>query len=157
MTETDAAAEAWAELNSALADIEQNWVGQPGGEISGEERAARRYLVANSLQHAFDAWFEADPVRPMFYRWLSPTKKLLGDNPDSLYYFAPIRDDRSYRITGNVGAATFTSFTIEKGSDAGHAAKPGRPGCGRGRRDARRSDPARPRRETRRRRRRPNR
>jgi len=54
---------------------------------------------------------------------VTSTRKLLGDNPDSLYFFAPIRDDRDYRITGNVGAAVFTSFTVEGGSAAGHAAK----------------------------------
>ncbi len=118
-TETDAAAEAWAELNSALADIEQNWVGQPGGEISGEERAARRYLVANSLQHAFDAWFEADPVRPMFYRWLSPTKKLLGDNPDAVYYGTVTDPAGTYRIRGNISGAVYTSFTVEAGAHDG--------------------------------------
>ena len=47
----------------------------------------------------------------------------MGDNPDSIYYFAPIRDDKTYRITGNLGAAVFTSFTIEGGSFDGHAAK----------------------------------
>jgi hypothetical protein len=57
-------------------------------------------------------FLEADPERPVSKSYVSPTRKRLGDNPDSLYDFAPIRDDRGYRITGNVDGAAFTSFTI---------------------------------------------
>lgn len=87
-------------------------------EIGEGERA-----IAHILSTALSFWLEANPERPAFQLYVTPNRKLLGDNPDSVYYFAPIRDDRSYRITGNVGAATFTSFTIESGSNDGHAAR----------------------------------
>jgi hypothetical protein len=87
-------------------------------EIGEGERA-----LAHILQTGLSFWLEANPDRPVFQLYVTPTRKLLGDNPDSVYFFAPIRDDRSYRITGNVGAATFTSFTIEAGSQNGHAAR----------------------------------
>jgi hypothetical protein len=79
--------------------------------------------MAHILHTGLFFFLEADPERPVFKTYVTPTRKLLGDNPDSLYYFAPIRDDRSYRITGNVGGATFTSFTVEGGSSEGHAAR----------------------------------
>ena len=81
------------------------------------ERAAGRYLVANALQHAFQFWFEADPKRPLFHRWLSTTKKLLGDNPDAVYYGAIADPEGSFRIRGNVHGACYTSFSIETGSE----------------------------------------
>ena len=87
-------------------------------EIGEGERA-----LSHILYTALAFWLEADPERPVFQRYVTPTRKLLGDNPDSIYFFAPIRDDRNYRVTGNVGAAPFTSLTIEAGSSDGHAAR----------------------------------
>jgi hypothetical protein len=86
--------------------------------ISEAERA-----IAHILWTGLNHWLEADPNRPVFQRYVTPTRKLLGCNPDAIYFFAPIRDDREYRVTGNIGAATFTSFTLEKGSDQGRGAR----------------------------------
>lgn len=91
--------------------------------FSPAELAEAERALAHILYTALDFWLEAKPHRPVFKPYVTPTRKLLGCNPDSVYYFAPIRDDKSYRISGNIGAATFTSFTIERGSDAGHAAR----------------------------------
>jgi hypothetical protein len=115
----DEAAVAFTELTAALADIEANYVGPPDGEHSVDERAARRFLLANSLQHGFQCWFEADPKRPLFHRWLSPTKKLLGDNPDAMYYGAVADPAGSYLIRGNVHGACYTSFSVEAGANEG--------------------------------------
>ena len=93
------------------------------GYTDPEEIGEAQRSMAHILQTALAFWLEADPERPVFQRYVTPTRKLLGDNPDSIYYFAPIRDDRSYRVTGNVGAAVFTSFTVERGSHDGHAAR----------------------------------
>lgn len=90
---------------------------------TADDIAEGQRAIAHILHTALYFWLEADSDRPEFKPYVSSTRKLLGDNPDSIYYFAPIRDDRSYRITGNVGAATFTSFTIEGGSGEGHAAR----------------------------------
>ena len=93
------------------------------GYTDPEEIGEGERVLAHILQTGLAFWLEADPERPVFQLYVTPTRKLLGDNPDSIYYFAPIRADRSYRITGNVGAATFTSFTVEAGSHDGHAAR----------------------------------
>ncbi|MEM9174073.1 MAG: DUF1214 domain-containing protein [Myxococcota bacterium] len=91
--------------------------------FSQEELAEAERALAHILYTGLDFWLEANPQRPTFRRYVTPTRKLLGCNPDSIYYFAPIQDDKTYRITGNVGAAVFTSFTIERGSHEGHAAR----------------------------------
>ena len=115
----DAAAAAYVELAAALGEIETGYIGPETGMHSPAERASRRYLLANALQHGFQCWFEADPARPVFHRWLSPTKKLLGDNPDALYYGAVTDPAGTYRIRGNVQGACYTSFSVESGAQEG--------------------------------------
>ncbi len=114
---------AWAELAEALAQIEAEYVTAERGMTTAQERAAGRYLVANALQHGFQCWFEVDPKRPVFHRWLSPTKKLLGDNPDAVYYGAVCDPAGTYRIHGNVHGACYTSFSVETGAMEGHLSK----------------------------------
>jgi hypothetical protein len=119
----DAAAAAFAELSATLGEIEAGYIGADRGMHTPEERAAGRYLVANALQHGFQCWFPVDPARPFFHRWLSPTKKLLGDNPDAVYYGAIVDPAGSYRIRGNVHGACYTSFSVETGAQDGHLSK----------------------------------
>ncbi len=119
----DASAGAFAELAEMLGEIEAGYIG-PGRRMhTPEDRAAGRYLVANVLQHAFQFWFDSDPKRPVFHRWVSPTKKLLGDNPDAVYYGAVVDPAGTYRIRGNIHGAVYTSFTVETGAQDGHLSK----------------------------------
>lgn len=120
---SDAAAAAYRDLAATIDEIEAKYVGPDRGMHTAAERAAGRYLVANALQHAFQCWFEADPRRPIFQRWLGPTKKLLGDNPDALYYGAIVDPACEYRIRGNVHGACYTSFAVEAGARDGHLSK----------------------------------
>jgi hypothetical protein len=116
----DAAATAYRDLAATLTEIDAKFITPERGMHSPEERAAGRYLVANALQHAFQCWFDADPRRPIFQRWLSPTKKLLGDNPDAIYYGAIVDPAGSYRIRGNLHGACYTSFAVEAGARDGN-------------------------------------
>ncbi|MEE2673997.1 MAG: DUF1214 domain-containing protein [Myxococcota bacterium] len=119
----DAAARAFSELSEALAEIEADYLGPDRGMHTAADRAAGRYLIANALQHGFQCWFDVDPARPLFHRWLSTTKKLLGDNPDAVYYGAVVDPAGTYRIRGNVHAACYTSFSVETGAQDGHISK----------------------------------
>jgi hypothetical protein len=119
----DAAGRAFAELAVTLGEIETSYIGPDRGMQSADERAAGRYLVANALQHGFQCWFDVDPERPLFQRWLGPTKKLLGDNPDAVYYGAIADPAGTYRIRGNVHGACYTSFSVEAGAQEGHLSK----------------------------------
>ena len=109
-------------LLDTIRGVEDQLIRADRGFTQAELAEAERSL-AHLLYTALDFWLEAKPHRPIFRPYVTPTRKLLGCNPDSVYYFAPIRDDKAYRITGNVGAAVFTSFTIERGSHEGHAAR----------------------------------
>lgn len=119
----DLAAQAFADLATALAEIEAGYIGPVRGMESAEERAAGRNLVANALQHGFQCWYPLDPARPLFHRWLSTTKKLLGDNPDAVYYGTVVDPAKTYRIRGNVAGACYTSFSVETGAQDGHLSK----------------------------------
>ncbi len=119
----DAAASAFAELAVALGEIEAGYIGPNRGMHTAAERTAGRNLVANALQHGFQCWYEVDPRRPLFQRWLSTTKKLLGDNPDAIYYGAIADPAGTYRIRGNVHGACYTSFSVETGAMEGNLSK----------------------------------
>jgi hypothetical protein len=110
---------AYAELAKALEEVEAEY-------LSAERRITRagdvsdghRFLM-HVLQTALFLRLEFDPERPSFRRIVSPTRKLLGDQPDALYFEAPIRGDREYRIRGNTAGAVYTSFTVEAGGEIG--------------------------------------
>ncbi|MBW2287324.1 MAG: DUF1214 domain-containing protein [Deltaproteobacteria bacterium] len=120
---TDAAARAYADLTAVLGEIEAGYISPDRGMHTSAERSAGRFLLANALQHGFQCWFDSDPKRPMFQRWLGLKKKLLGDNPDALYYGAIVDPAGSYRIRGNVHGACYTSFSVETGAQEGHISK----------------------------------
>lgn len=117
-----AARKAMHTLLDTIREVEEKLIRADRGFSPAELAEAERSL-AHILYTALDFWLEAKPHRPHFRPYVTPTRKLLGCNPDSVYFFAPIRDDKSYRIKGNLAAATFTSFTIEQGSHEGHAAR----------------------------------
>ncbi len=45
---------------------------------------------------------------------------MLGDNPDAKYHTTPVSAEREYRIRGNLAGATYTSFTVERGTADGN-------------------------------------
>jgi hypothetical protein len=120
---TDAASSksrhAFRELLEMLRVVEENYLGPKRRIFRPEDIADGERFIMHVLETGLHFWMEADPERPVFKPYVTPTRKLLGDNPDSLYFFAPIRGDRSYRIRGNIAGATFSSFTVEGGSSEG--------------------------------------
>jgi hypothetical protein len=62
---------------------------------------------------------EGDPERPLFSSIGGSSRKLYGDNPDSIYYQCLIRDDRAYRITGRKDLQSYISFTVHGADPAG--------------------------------------
>jgi hypothetical protein len=55
----------------------------------------------------------------MFTRVVSPQRKLLGDNPDAIYYWARINGAGTYRIRGFLSGAVYTSCTIHGADPSG--------------------------------------
>ena len=114
-----AAAKALAELQQALDNLEIAFTSPEWKLRTPQDFAEAHRVMLHVLMHALQAWLEADPARPFFTSFISQHKKMLGDNPDARYYSAVIDDQHSYRITGNLAGATYTSFTIELAADTG--------------------------------------
>jgi len=112
----DDSAAALAELAALLQAIEEDVNDPVRNYTDAQARATARSYALNTLHHGLQFWFDADPQRPVFHRWFTQTKKLLGDNPDAVYYGTAIDPTGTYRIRGNVHGACYTSFTVEAGT-----------------------------------------
>ena len=97
------------ELMRQVAD--QHFTPQRGVIEAGTAAEGFRYLL-HLLAAGCEHHLEGDPDRPVFTRVVSPQRKLLGDNPDSVYYWTRVRGSGSYRIRGAIGDAAYTSFTV---------------------------------------------
>ncbi len=114
---------ALAELQQTLRDLEMGFLDPAWRLQPGDFPEARRY-IAHVLQHATEAWLEPEPAYPAFIRFVTPEKKLLGDNPDAVYFTTPISAAHEYRIRGNVADATYTSVTVEQAAPDGVGSGP---------------------------------
>ena len=68
----------------------------------GRER--RSPLPAAPARGAARSVRRARRAAARFTAWSRPARKFLGDNPDAVYFSAPVRGDRSYRVRGNIAA-----------------------------------------------------
>ena len=111
--------QAFNELLETLGELERSFR-DPARQLEGSAdlAEARRHL-AHVLQHALETQLEVDAAYPVFVRFVTPEKKLLGDNPDAIYYTTPVSAEHRYRIRGNLAGATYTSFTVERRNPAG--------------------------------------
>lgn len=73
------------------------------------------HLLAAGAEHHLDG----DPERPLFTRVVAPSRKVLGDNPDALYYWTRIDGHRAYRVRGALDGAVYTSFTVHGADPSG--------------------------------------
>jgi hypothetical protein len=109
---------AFDELLALLGEIRDEYV-LSAGRFDDELDVVEGFrYVTELLSEASELLIEGDPERPRFSSIVSPARKFLGDNPDSLYQQAVIRGDRSYRITGRHDGQDYISFTIH-GPDPG--------------------------------------
>ena len=110
------------ELIALLQEIDERYLGDEWGSAGFGDTVDGFRSVANMIEGGFFLAFDSDPERPFFRPIVSRSRKMLGDNPDALYYTAPVRSDRSYRVTGNLAGSVYLSFTVERGSaDGGYS------------------------------------
>jgi hypothetical protein len=118
-TEASEARAALRELISLLQEIDERYLGDEWSAPAFGDLPDGVRSVANMLEGALFLMFESDAERPFFRPIVSRTRKMLGDNPDAIYYTAPVRADRSYRVSGNLAGSVYLSFTVEVGTDEG--------------------------------------
>ncbi|MBM4382134.1 MAG: DUF1214 domain-containing protein [Deltaproteobacteria bacterium] len=107
------------ELREVLGQLEAAFATDAWGLRGPMDQAEARRLVMFHLHHAIEVYFEPSPERPAWKRAVTPEKKLLGDNPDAIYFLTPVSPEHSYRIRGNLARAIYTSFTVELGGADG--------------------------------------
>jgi hypothetical protein len=102
---------AWNDLVDALAAAGRS-VGGMGDEVDVAE--GFRYVL-NVLGDQLDREALRDSSQPLFLPGITPVRKLFFDNPDTDYDTASITGDRTYRITGTRGTATYLAFCAYSG------------------------------------------
>ncbi len=103
---------AFDEMLRALAEIRDEFALDDERHVDDTEvLEAYRYAI-QMVSQVSELLIEADRERPRFSLIVSPARKLLGDNPDSIYQQAIIRGDRAYRIRGRRKEQCYISFTV---------------------------------------------
>lgn len=118
MTRTTAGA-AWHALLDLLREADQTFLTGARADLDALGVAEGYRHLTHLLSYALDLYLEADPERPAFTSLASPTRKILGDNVDSRYFFAPLRGDRRYRIDGQRGDEDYLAFCVYGGPPDG--------------------------------------
>ena len=103
------------ELIELLGEVDERWVSPEWNLHSDEDVFGAHRAVMHMLQWGLVGLFERDPAAPRFHRIVSPERKVLGDNPDAVYFDAPVSADHAYRVTGEIKGAAYVSITVESG------------------------------------------
>jgi len=96
---------AWDEL---IANLERARDGIDHPELMPAPENARnlaegyRYLIG-FVHHAIERAFHEDPARPAFRNALSILNRSTIDNPDAIYFYAPVDGRERYLVRGEVG------------------------------------------------------
>lgn len=101
------------ELIALLQEIDERWCSEEWNLNSAEDIVGSHRALMHILEAALVGYFELDTRKPDFRRIVTPSRKLTGDNSDAIYYDAPISEDYSYEVRGEMNGAVYFSMTIE--------------------------------------------
>lgn len=107
------------ELLGLLREVDARWAGPEWNLQSEADVAGAHRALMHLLEGGLVTVFESDPAHPRFRRIVTPTRKLTGDNPDALYYDAPVSPAHRYHVRGRMDGAVYVSLTVECDSEDG--------------------------------------
>ncbi len=110
---------AFRELLASLAEVDERYLSAELGVTSEQDEADGHRFLVHLLETALHREFEGGPEHPVFTKWVTPRRKVLGDNPDAIYFDAPVDPRFVYKVRGNIGGAIYTSITIDAGTADG--------------------------------------
>jgi hypothetical protein len=116
---TTKAGVAYRDLLDVLRNADETFLAGPRAVADAVSVAEGYRHLTHLLTYALDLYLEGDAERPSFTPLASPTRKILGDNVDSRYFFAPLNGRRAYRIRGVRGNDIYLSFCIYGGKPDG--------------------------------------
>ena len=108
-----------AELLEALRDADERWVSPEWNLHTADDVVEAHRALLHYLQWGLVGLFERDLSAPRFQRLVTPSRKLLGDNPDTVYFEAPVSAGHQDRVTGETKGATYLSITVESSTGWG--------------------------------------
>ena len=103
------------ELIELLGEVDRRWVSPEWNLHTADDVVDAHRALMHMMQWGLVGLFERDPAAPRFHRIVDPDRKVLGDNPDAIYFDAPVSADHAYRVTGETKGAAYVSITVEAG------------------------------------------
>ncbi len=110
------------ELIATLTEVDERWSSEEWNLHSPQDIVGSHRALMHIMEAALIGYFEQDPARPDLRRIVTPSRKLTGDNPDAIYFDAPVSADYHYVMRGNMQGAAYFSVTIEEGTQDGKLA-----------------------------------
>ena len=107
------------ELIDLLGDVDRRWASPEWNLHTDDDIVGAHRALMHMLQWGLVGLFERDPSAPRFHRIVDPNRKVLGDNPDAVFFYAPVSADHVYRVTGETKGAAYVSVTVESGASWG--------------------------------------
>jgi hypothetical protein len=115
--------QALREFIALLQDVDEHWCSEERNLGSAEDVAGSHRALMHILEAALVGYFEKDARLPDFRRIVTPSRKLTGDNPDAIYFDAPVDPACSYRVDGEMNGAIYFSMTVELDTDGDRIAE----------------------------------
>jgi len=82
--------------------------------LSDIDRADAETYLAGLIDGAVQ-FLAADPGRPAFVPWVTPTRRWMDNGFDSVYWMAPVDGRHRYRVSGRRGDECYLSLTLYAG------------------------------------------
>lgn len=113
------AEKAFRDFAAMLSEAADVVVGPLGGVDEREQAEGFRHLFRLISLAQENLIEKADRERPAFTRWMSQYRKLLGDNPYTIYDNALIHENGTYKISGHLGETTYLGVCVYSTNDNG--------------------------------------
>ena len=111
------------EFITLLQDVDEHWCSEERNLAGPEDVAGSHRALMHILEAALVGYLEKDARLPDFRRIVTPSRKLTGDNPDAIYFDAPVDPGCSYRVDGEMNGAVYFSMTVELDTDGDRIAE----------------------------------